>query len=151
MYLTHLFMNELPESVFAQFSYITGKEVEDNAVAILRGNSGAIGIVEAGFVNDHSPFVIEIHGTKGSLLYNQTDNKLLLRSSIEGGSWSDQWTEIPIADNHESAFSQWVNHIEQNTTAEHNIQLAADLTKLMEAATISAREQRAVVVSELRS
>lgn len=151
MYLTRLFMNELPLSVTAQFGYVSGKEVEDNAVALLQGRSGALGIVEAGFVNDHSPFVIEVHGTKGTLLYNQSDDKLLLRSSAEGGSWQERWIELPLPENRENAFTQWVQHIENDTEAEDNIALAVDLTKLMEAATISARKQRAVAITELKS
>lgn len=146
MYLARLFMNELPLAVSAQLSYLTGKEVEDNAAVLLRGQSGALGIVEAGFVNDHSPFVIEVHGTKGSLLYNQTDHVLRYCSSEDSGNW----TELPIPENNPSAFSQWVQHIKENTKAEHNNAIALDLTKLMEASTISAKDQRAVMLTELQ-
>jgi len=38
-----------------------------------------------------------------------------------------------------SAFHQWVTHIQQGTTATKNIQSALDLTRLMEAANLSAR------------
>ncbi len=147
MYLTRLFMGSLPVSVTAQFGYITGKEVEDNAVAVLTGADGAVGIVEAGFVNDHSPFVIEVHGTKGTILYNQTDNVLRFCSSDA----DSQWQELPILSNVQGAFGQWADHVQEDTLATDNIAMAHDLTKLMEAATIAAKEQRSVKLSELQS
>lgn len=149
MYLTRLFMNELPALVSAHFGYVTGKKVEDNAVAVLTGSEGAVGIVEAGFVNNYSPFVIEVHGTEGTLLYSTTDDKLLLRTAAGDGGLSEQWTEQPIPPTGESAFHQWVTHIQEDTIAEENIRLAVDLTMLMEASNRSAREHRAVRLDEL--
>jgi predicted dehydrogenase len=55
--------------------------VEDNAVALLHYPNGAIGVAEAGFVNPHSPFTIEVHGTQGSLLYGTPEPRLLVRSA----------------------------------------------------------------------
>ena len=81
MYLTRLFLGEEAIDVQANFGYITGKEVEDNAVATLSTAAGAVGVVEAGFVNNFSPFTIEIHGTDGTILYGTPDSKLLIRST----------------------------------------------------------------------
>lgn len=146
MYLTRLFLG-LPESVSATYGYVTGREVEDNAVAILNYPRGAIGIVEAGFVNRHSPFTIEVHGTEGSLLYGTPEAKLLVRSSLVGDGSS--WTHFPIPANRPMAFQQWVEHIQQGTTATENIQIALDLTRLMEAANHSARNNVAVRLDDL--
>ena len=93
MYLTRLFLG-VPESVSANYGYVLGKEVEDNAVAILRYANGALGIVEAGFVNDHSPFSIELHGKKGSLFYGTPENKMVYRSSLTPES---AWTEVEMS------------------------------------------------------
>ncbi|MBD2867653.1 Gfo/Idh/MocA family protein [Paenibacillus arenilitoris] len=149
MYLTRLFLGEMPTEVSAHFGYVTGKEVEDNAVAVLSTASGAIGIVEAGFVNNHSPFTIEVHGTEGTLMYGTPEGKLLLRSSKAGGEWTEQWVPLPIPGARESAFHQWVSHIENGTNADENVSLAVDLTKLMEASNLSAREHRAVSIDGL--
>jgi 1,5-anhydro-D-fructose reductase (1,5-anhydro-D-mannitol-forming) len=147
MYLTRLFLG-LPESVSANYGYVTGKEVEDNAVAVLRYPNGALGIVEAGFVNDHSPFSIEVHGTKGSLFYGTPEPKLIYRSSLTPALAKD-WIEVKLPAPVPSAFDQWVQHIESGTIATVNIQLALDLTKLMEAANVSAKLNRAVSLNEL--
>jgi len=148
MYLARLFLG-LPESVSACYGYVTGRAVEDNAVAVLSYPNGALGIVEAGFVNRFSPFTIEAHGTEGSLLYGTPASVLQLRST-KAPSADTQWlasAELPA--DRPSAFHQWVDHIQQGTTATENIQSALDLTRLMEAANLSARGGQPVRLDSL--
>ncbi|MCD9023584.1 Gfo/Idh/MocA family protein [Cohnella silvisoli] len=144
MYLVRLFLG-MPESVSANFGYVTGKEVEDNAVAVLRYSEGALGIVEAGFVNSHSPFSIELHGTEGTLLFGFPEEVAVLRSNSGSGQWEklEAGQPLPIA------FDQWVEHISNDTEATENVALAVDLTKLMEASTRSVAEGRPVRIDEL--
>lgn len=149
MYLTRLFLG-LPESVSATYGYVTGHEVEDNAVATLRYPNGAIGIVEAGFVNRFSPFTIEAHGTEGSLFYGTPESKLLLRSTQDSTAGSTDWQEIkPLPEDQVGAFQQWVTHIQNGTKATENVQIAVELTMLMEAANISARSNQRVSLNSL--
>ena len=75
MYLTRLLLG-MPESVSASYGCVTGREVEDNATAVLRYPNGALGVVEAGFVNPLSPFTLEAHGTEGSLHFSLPTRKL---------------------------------------------------------------------------
>ncbi|WP_028544449.1 Gfo/Idh/MocA family protein [Paenibacillus taiwanensis] len=147
MYLTRLFLGEEPTDVTAQYGYVTGKAVEDNAVSILSTWSGAVGIVEAGFVNACSPFTIEVHGTEGSLLYGTPEAKLLLCTTRQ--EEGQAWEELPLLPDRESAFEQWVSHIQHNTTADENIGIALELTKLMEASNRSVTEQRLIRLDEL--
>ncbi|KWX69778.1 Gfo/Idh/MocA family protein [Paenibacillus jilunlii] len=148
MYLTRLFLGQAVTGVSASFGYLTGKEVEDNAVAALSTDSGAIGVVEAGFVNSHSPFAIEVHGTEGTLLYGTPEQKLLIRTKAAGDAYQE-WTEWPLPTAKESAFRQWVAHIQANTFAEENVQIALELTRLMEAANLAAREGRTIFLKAL--
>ncbi|MCS7460821.1 Gfo/Idh/MocA family oxidoreductase [Paenibacillus doosanensis] len=148
MYLARLFLG-LPDSVTASYGYVTGKDVEDNAVSVLRYASGALAVVEAGFVNRFSPFVVEVHGTEGSLLYSTHDDKLLVRSSKLGEDGSQEWKVQELPSDRPSAFDQWVSHVENGTKAEENIQLALDLTRLMEASNASARTGAAFKLSDL--
>ncbi len=149
MYLARLFLG-LPESVSANYGYITGRAVEDNAVVVLRYPQGAVGIVEAGFVNPFSPFSIEAYGTEGSLLYGTPESKLQIRSSNLGkpanNNWS-VWTDIPP--DQPTAFQQWISHIQHGTTATENIQIATDLSVLMEAANRSAKSNQPVHLDTL--
>lgn len=148
MYLARLFLG-MPESVSATYGYVTGREVEDNAVSVLKYASGAAAIVEAGFVNSFSPFVIEVHGTKGSLLYSDLDGKLWLRSSITEEAAREWKARENLPSSKPSAFDQWVGHIQQGTTATDNIHLARDLTRLMEASNLSARSGQSVRIDSL--
>ncbi|MCR8643964.1 Gfo/Idh/MocA family oxidoreductase [Paenibacillus sp. N1-5-1-14] len=147
MYLTRLFLGE-PDRVSTQYGYVTGREVEDNAISILTYPSGAIGIVETGFVTPHSPFTIEIHGTTGTLLYGFQDaDKLYVRSS----TIAEGHIEIPIESPTTNSFDMWVNSIHTGLRTEYNLAMAIDLTKLMEASNLSWQEQRVVKVSELKA
>lgn len=141
MYLTRLFLGSMPTSISATYGYVTGREVEDNAVATLATASGAIGIVEAGFVNPNSPFTIEVHGTGGTILYGTPEAKLLMQRAGE-----KDWSEIPLPAELPNAYNQFVGHILSNTTASDNIQTALDLTRLMDAANRSAASGTSVTI-----
>lgn len=143
MYLTRLFLGQEVTGVSANYGYITGKEVEDNAVATLFTDSGAIGVVEAGFVNSHSPFTVEVHGTEGTVLYGTPEDKLLLKSN-KAENEGKAWIEVTPRSRRESAFEQWVGHIQNGTVARSNLQMAVELTRLMEAANRSAKEGRVI-------
>jgi 1,5-anhydro-D-fructose reductase (1,5-anhydro-D-mannitol-forming) len=148
MYLTRLFLG-MPERVSATYGYVTGRKVEDNAVVTLGYDNGAIGVVEAGFVNTHSPFTIEVHGTEGTLLYGTPEVKLVLRKKDD-----KTWQEVSVETDQPKAFWQWVTLIQNkssqnNTLATENIALATDLSALMEAANLSAKSGQVVEVSKL--
>ena len=149
MYLTRLFLGQ-PEHVSATYGYITGRAVEDNAVVVLHYPQGMVGIVEAGFVNPFSPFMIEAHGTQGSLLYGTPDNTVLIRSAVAGKPASERWSAwTPMPSDQPTAFQQWITHIQQGTIATENIQIAVDLSALMEASNQSARNKQAVRLDTL--
>jgi 1,5-anhydro-D-fructose reductase (1,5-anhydro-D-mannitol-forming) len=149
MYLTRHFLG-MPESVSATYGYVTDRAVEDNAVVTLRYPNGAIGIVEAGFVNRFSPFTIEVHGTMGSVLFGTPDARLLLRSAqVEDG---EHWVvkhDLPA--DRRSPFARWVTHIQQGTSATENVAAAVDLTILMEAANRSAAHHQPARVDSIVS
>ncbi|GAA4836529.1 Gfo/Idh/MocA family oxidoreductase [Paenibacillus vulneris] len=148
MVLARLFLG-MPDSVSTSFGHITGREVEDNAVSVLRYASGAMAIVEAGFVNPFSPFVIEVHGTEGSLLFSRHDERLLVKSVKLQQEGAPDWQEQELPAARPSAFEQWVSHIQNGTIAEENIRLALDLTRLIEASNLSARSGTAVRLSDI--
>ena len=68
-------------------------------------------VVEAGFVNARSPLFLELHGTKGTLIYGapQTDRLYLSTEDTDG------WQELPLENRRESAFEQWVGHMVNGT------------------------------------
>lgn len=150
MYLTRLLLG-MPAAVHSTYGYVTGKEVEDNAVSTLKYDNGAIGIVEAGFVNRFSPFTLEVHGTEGSLIYSDHDRSLILRSAAAEEGSGEKWNRTgQFPDDEPDAFNQWTGHILNDTEASENIELAVDLTRLMEASNLSAASGKSVVIRDLQ-
>ncbi len=169
VYLARTFLGR-PEGVSAIFGHVTGRAVDDNAVATLRYPNGAIGVAETAYVAQYSPFSIEVHGTRGSVLYSESgigemiarmragaapgvaaggpDGKLHIRSDNVAGA-ERQWLvrELPAA--LPPAFDEWVTHIQRGTRATENITLALDLTAIVEAATRSAATGQRVRLDEL--
>jgi predicted dehydrogenase len=133
----------MPESVSAAFGHLTGHAVEDNAAVVLRHRTGAIGIAETGFVNPHSPFAIEIHGTAGSLLFGSPEPRLLVSPTTDQ---EGPWSERPVPEDAPSPFEQWIGHIVDGTDATENVALALDLTTLVAAANRSAATGTAVAL-----
>jgi 1,5-anhydro-D-fructose reductase (1,5-anhydro-D-mannitol-forming) len=144
MYLAHYYLG-FPESLSAQFGYVTGREVEDNAVVTLRYANGAMAIVEAGFASRFSPFSIEVYGTEGCLLLD--DEALRLRSTkLDLGSHSGWITPAKLPPAPPMPLNQWVDHILHGTPPTITIAQGRALTLLMEAANRSAETGASVRV-----
>ena len=164
----------LPESVSATFGYATGRAVEDNAVVSFRYPGGAIGIAETGYVSAVTPFLIEVHGTEGSILFSlegigemaarwrmpadyegvspsalAPDGILKLRSTSPG-SESRTWerVELPTAAQ-PKAFAKWIANIQSGTTDPVNAELGRQLSAVIEAAYRSADTESSVSLSSL--
>jgi predicted dehydrogenase len=139
VYLTRLFLGGMPDSVSAVYGHVTGRAVEDNAVVTMRRASAAVAVAETGFVTPRSPFSIEIHGTRGSLLYGGAQPRPRVQDTTAP---RDDWTEVPVPASASSPLEQWVGHIVDGSTATENIALALDLTVLVDAANTAARTGR---------
>lgn len=154
VYLAALFLG-LPEDVSAAFGRATGRDLEDNAVVSLRYPDGAIAVVETSSVTAFTPFSIEAHGTKGSLLFS-TDGigEFVARRRAGVGAPGEPdpsgpsgtihlrvangypaWRRIAIrAVERRSAFEKWIGHIQDGTRAHANVELARRLSAIVEAA-----------------
>lgn len=139
MYITRVLLG-MPRAVTASYGYVTGKEVEDNAVALLQYDGGAIGIAETGFVTGQSPFMIEIHGANGSIMYGMPDGQIRIRLNEGDG----EWNMIPFDEPIPNMFEQWVDYVLRREANPDNVNMALDLTKLMEAANQSAASGKSV-------
>ncbi len=64
MYLLEWLLGK-PLFVQSQFSDVTSRGVEDNAVSLIEFENGAIGVSETGFVSEGNPYTVEVSGTKG--------------------------------------------------------------------------------------
>lgn len=133
MYLATWFLGE-PHRISATFNHLTDKEVEDNAVAVIEFKNKALAINETSFVSQHSPFALELYGTKGSLLIGGPERTIQLNSS-ELGCQVQGWVKpqnLPPA--LPSAIEQWIGAILNKGTIHFGLNDAVMLTSLMDAA-----------------
>ncbi|MFF2053485.1 Gfo/Idh/MocA family protein [Leifsonia sp. NPDC058194] len=132
VYLTRLFHRADPLTVAATYGHVTGRPVEDNAVVTETFPGGGIGVLETSVVARPHAFAVELRGTEASALY---DGERLL---VSGGVDGEGWTELPVPEAVPGAFDQWVGHIHAGAVAEVNLRHALELTRVIEAATVSA-------------
>ncbi|MES9760180.1 Gfo/Idh/MocA family oxidoreductase [Priestia megaterium] len=144
IYLTNRLAGEV-EAVSARLKRTLGKEVDDNAVVMVEYKSGALGILETGFLSKGSPFQLELYGTQGTLLIE--DNHIRLNSTYYK---DNEWNEPQkLPDALPMPMQQWVNtiiHKEEPSITRNDV---LNLTLINEAAALSNKESRRVLVSEV--
>jgi 1,5-anhydro-D-fructose reductase (1,5-anhydro-D-mannitol-forming) len=140
VYLIQRFLGSAPDTVSATYRSVTDRPVEDHAVVTVGYPDQKVGVIEAGFVSDN-PFTIEIFGTQGSLRYSDDRSGLVVTGRAFGG---DEPYSVPVPDDGEDAFAQWLKHITLDTRADDNLAAAVELTRLVVAANRAAAEGRTI-------
>ncbi|MDM5201276.1 Gfo/Idh/MocA family oxidoreductase [Fictibacillus enclensis] len=136
------------KAVTARLQQTKGHEVDDNAAVIVEFESGALGMIETGFLSYGCPDQLELYGTEGTLLFESRQPKELISIHVEddGLIMSDQ---IPKA--LPSAMEQWVDAILNQSTPSIHKEDIRNLTLVNEAAARSHREGRRVELSEIQT
>ncbi|AHY47128.1 putative dehydrogenase-related protein [Rubrobacter radiotolerans] len=136
LYLIHHLLG-LPESVNATYARFTDRAVEDGSVTTLSYANGALGVAEASFVGASEPFVIEAHGTEGSLLYTPETGLSVRRTGADS-------RRLDLPPDGPTPFERWVELASKGEPDRENVHAALALSALAEAANTSAREGRPV-------
>ena len=124
MYTLHWFLGE-PKSIVSQFTEVTNRGVEDNAVSVIEFEGGAIGVSETGFVTNGISYVLEMNGTEGLMVHNdileytcaETDHKLV------------QMTDLP--EKSTMPIDAWIDACCGEGEAPNGVDDAVALTKFM--------------------
>ena len=134
MYLTRWLLG-MPESVNAALTFVTGKEVEDNAVTFMKYEDGCIAIQETGFVSSQSPFSLEIYGTEGSLLIQGPNQTITFATNSSGEGGISGWI-VPsrLPQPGVSPMEQWIEGIRNDAPIDFGVEDGIALTQLMVAA-----------------
>ncbi|MCC6793132.1 MAG: Gfo/Idh/MocA family oxidoreductase [Thermomicrobiales bacterium] len=142
LYLTRLFLG-MPDRLTAIYGDVTGRDADDNAVALFGYANGAIGVAETGFVSGARNSGFEINGTEASILHELGADHLLLKKRGD----ETERIELPAAG--PGSFARWVDAIQTGASTDDNLRLALELSALHEAAAHSAEWGRAVALEEL--
>jgi len=120
MYLIRWLLGR-PSDVVSMFTESAGKGTDDNCVSVFSYEDGAIAVSETGFVSPYSPFVLELYGTKGSVMINGTDVKM----KIGDNDWED--VDLSEIEPLKIPMEQWVSG-----KIEYDYDSAESLSEMME-------------------
>jgi predicted dehydrogenase len=126
MYLLNWLLGT-PKSVQSVFTDITGHGVEDNAVSVIEFENGVIGVAETGFVSVYTPTILEVSGTKGTLMIKDS---VTYATEDTKGEWI---TAEHLPEELPSPIVQWAKN-EVINKDDFGIEASTTLTRLMEAA-----------------
>ncbi|MFA6241440.1 MAG: Gfo/Idh/MocA family oxidoreductase [Candidatus Hydrogenedentales bacterium] len=144
MYLARYFGGQ-PKRITSTFNYMTGHEVEDNAVSVIEFENKVIGVAETSFVSTHSPFSLELSGTEGSVLVGGIDERAVkIRSNkLDGQNWV---TPESLPEALPGTTQIWVDGILRNAPIPFDTEAGTQLTELMQYAYVAHKEGRQVEI-----
>ncbi|MFC0472106.1 Gfo/Idh/MocA family protein [Halalkalibacter kiskunsagensis] len=131
-------------AVTARLKKIENHEVDTNSVALIEYESGALGILETGFLSSGSPFQLELYGTEGTLLIEE--RHIRMKSKQLGEGWKVP-EELPASNL--LPLDQWVDAIVSGATTTINDEDALNLTLVNEMAELSNRKGQRVEAAEV--
>lgn len=132
-------------AVTARLQQTLGYDVDDNSVALVEYTSGALGVIESGFLSSGSPFQLELYGSEGTLLIE--DNQIRIKSKQLGDGWKTP-DELPEA--LPMPLAQWVDEIISGKESSISIEDIKGLTLINQAALLSSGQNRRVEVLEIK-
>ena len=131
MYLVNWLMGK-PTEMSSAFTHVTGREVEDNAVSIMKYDDGKIVVSETGFVTSSSPFAMEIHGTEGSFTINGGDVRLTSKQVTPGDYTGTVTPNLPQSKS--DPIDNFIDGVLYGAEMDYGIDEAIALTEMMVAA-----------------
>ena len=134
LYLARLLLG-LPSAISSVYGHVSGKIGDDNSVALLIYDDGAIGIAETSFVSAASPVSVEAHGFVGSAIANAARGEIELceLNADRKRIWSFEPYDAPPR---MTQFDRWIAHLQAGTLPD--LELAIELSAMVEASGLSA-------------
>ena len=131
MYLSRWLLGA-PKRVTAVFNTVTGRAVDDNAVAVVEFESGAIAVNETSFASFGGAYSLEIDGTGGACRMLAPQAGVEVRSArFEDRGWRAPDALPPALP---KPIDQWIAGCVHGARIEFDMAAAIELTELMEAA-----------------
>ena len=118
--------------------------VDDNAVVMVEYESGAMGMIETGFLSFGSPQQLELYGTEGTLMIE--GQNVRIKSKHLG---TEDWvTPEKLPEPIHSAMEQWEEVIQNGKKPSITKEDVLNLTAINEAAAASNKDGRRVLLSQ---
>jgi 1,5-anhydro-D-fructose reductase (1,5-anhydro-D-mannitol-forming) len=136
-----------PRSVVSKMNSFTGEypEVDDNAVAVVEFETGALGILDVAWVHAAGPNPIEIYGTRGFVGIRGVEGRpILMASDLDCGRWHGELVVKDLPEALPTPMQQWVAAIESGGEMTISFEDGRNLTELLEGIYRSAREGRSI-------
>lgn len=136
-----------PRSVMARLTSFRGAyEVDDNALVLVDFQSGALGSVEASWVQRGGPEGVAIYGTKGWALLGYPGAPVLAGGEAFTGSQGGTLQPGNLPRPWRAPLEQWVDSILDGTEPDIQPEYGRHLTEIMQAAALSEQQRREVAL-----
>ena len=140
------FMGE-PLSLVSRVNNFAGAyDIDDNSVLLVEFKNRALGILDVSWVHRTGPNFFELHGTEGCLIRGLPGQDFMFTSRKLKPADVDAWiapTSMPAAQ--PTPMQQWLNAVLRDEPMTITVDDGWNLTQLLEAAYVSARENKAVI------
>jgi predicted dehydrogenase len=136
-----------PKSVTAKMNSFTQRypEVDDNAVAVVEFESGALGILDVAWVHAAGPNPIELYGTKGFAGIRGLNGRPTLM--VPGEEYAELQGELTVTSLPHALptpMQQWIAAIRTGSEMTITVRDGRNLTELLEGVYRSAREGKSI-------
>jgi predicted dehydrogenase len=155
LYALPYIVGSMPDTTYASFAKITGKEVEDHGFILYEFADGSHANIEISFATKAAPRMeIELNGTEGTIHFRADahptgtgapEGALFLKALEDPANFQP----IPFGKSLTTPLKLWVEHINAKSRPDHNIAFALDLSRLNEAAYLSAARRQRIDVQSL--
>jgi len=140
-----------PRSFIAKLqNFSEAYPIDDNSAAVIEFESGALGILDTGWVHRAGPNPYEIYGTEGYMGMNTSpDGGLTLMSTkleADGIRGTIRPTNLPEA--LPAPMDQWISAILHGTPMTITVEDGRNLTEMLEGIYTAAREAREITAGE---
>lgn len=149
MYLARWMLGR-PVRITSMFNRFTDKPLDDNTVCVIEFENKALAILQSNFVCNKCPNNLELHGTLGSIFYEDASKPV--KSYAPDAPVDENGCLLPdtLPETLPSPLAQWADACMNGTQPFGcGIDEAVQLSELMEGAYKSFKEKRVVEFSEL--
>lgn len=149
-YMTPFFLGDMPESVYSRMSSAAGRgNIEDNAVALLEYKDGPYVILEEGWASGPVTTEISVQGTDGTILYRDDRSDPEYQYFAVRSKDNPKFRELPLEPAADSPLDEWIRCVKNGEIPEDNMERAMNLSRLNEAAYLSAEKHEPVYIRDL--